>query len=79
MILRQLARDLLGAEVGEAALAAGDLGVKLLQALHGGGYGVILDPFDVPGQPRPVGVEVAVVGEHEHVKLGTADPGRTRA
>ena len=64
------ARDLLGAQLGEPGLPAADLGVQLVQAADGGLDRVVLDTLVVPGQARRVGVEVAVVGEHEHVQLG---------
>ena len=70
---------LLGAEVGQPSLAPRDLRVELVQALDGGGDRVVLDALDVPGQPRPVGVEVAVVARTRTRPSRAADPARTRA
>ena len=77
--LRQAARELLGAQLGQAALTPGDLGIQLMQPGDRGGDRVVLDALDVDRQPRGVGVEIAIVGEHEHVQLGERIEGGSRA
>ncbi len=67
---RDRAGELLRAHLGEAALAAGDLGVQLPQMLRRR-FGVLgACALDVAGQARGVDVEVAVGREHVHAQLG---------
>ena len=75
----QGAGDLLRAQIGQPALAVADLAVQLPQPVQRGLGDVVVDAAVVAGQAGLVGVEVAVVGEHEHPQLrqrvqGGAEP-----
>jgi hypothetical protein len=70
VLLRQLAGQLLGAELGQPPSRRPTSSYSSRRLASAGGDVLVLGARTVAGQARRVGVEVAVVGEHEHPQLG---------